>query len=274
MLKQSDNNPLIINVRLPLNDGRDLVETKISVQFPLSDGRDLVQGPLTYNQDGLATRHNADFIFDPKFTDAYQAGTQNGNPETHVEWRVHVALWCASHAIKLQGDFVECGVHTGILSGAIAQWLDFAAHPSKRFYLFDTWNGIPEEQISPAERLRGVARMNRKYQDGDEVYATVARKFSKYNNIIITRGMVPDTLGVIGSDRSVAFISIDMNVVQAEMEAIGLLWPCLLEGGIVLIDDYGWSAHIEQKKAWDAFAELVGHTILQLPTGQGIILKR
>ncbi len=252
----------------------NVVNLQLNLRFPLEDGRYLVQGLLTYNQDGLATCHNADFIIDPKFRSAYQVGLENSRSPVHIEWRVHVALWCASHALTLFGDFVECGVHNGILSGAIAQWLDLGRYSSKRFFLFDTWDGIPETQISTAERLNGIAKMNRKYQHGDEIYEGVRRKFSRWKNISIHRGTVPSSLTVLGDDRPLSYISMDMNVVKAEMEAIAVLWPKLVAGGIVLIDDYGWRAHVEQKKAWDAFATAVDHSILQLPTGQGIILKR
>ena len=145
---------------------------KLEVRFPLPDGRDLVQGPLAYNQDGLATQHSAEFMRDERFRAAYRVGMENGRPETRVEWRVHVALWCATQALRLEGDFVECGVHTGILSGAVMTWLDFARESARRFYLFDTWAGIPAEQVSEDERRFGVLDMNRKYQDGEDRKST------------------------------------------------------------------------------------------------------
>ena len=37
----------------------------------------LVHGPLTYNQDGLATRHNCDFMKDELFMEAYTVGKKN-----------------------------------------------------------------------------------------------------------------------------------------------------------------------------------------------------
>ena len=139
---------------------------KLEVKFPLADGRTLVQGPLAYNQDGLATQHSTEFMREPRFLEAYRAGMENGRPGTQVEWRVHVALWCAAQALRLEGDFVECGVHTGILSGAVMHYHDFAGQP-RRFYLFDTWSGIPAEQVSEDEKRFGVLEMNRKYQNGD-----------------------------------------------------------------------------------------------------------
>lgn len=245
---------------------------RIDLKFPLTDGRTLVQGPLTYNQDGLATQHNADFMRDPRFAEAYRAGMENGNPATRVEWRVHVALWCATQAVRLPGDFVECGVHTGILSGAVMTWLDFARLAPRRFFLFDTWAGIPVEQMSEEER-RGGEHMNRKYQNGDHLHADVQRKFSRWPNAVIVRGRVPDSLTVLNDTPEIAYASIDLNVAEAEMGAIEFLWPRMVRGGLVLLDDYGWAPHIAQKRAWDDWARRNGTMILALPTGQGLIVK-
>lgn len=246
---------------------------RIDLRFPLADGRTLVQGPLTYNQDGLATQHNADFMRDPRFADAYRVGMENGKPSTRVEWRVHIALWCATQALRFKGDFVECGVHTGILSGAVMTWLDFAKETDRRFYLFDTWAGIPAEQMSQQERQLGVEQMNRKYMNGDTLYADAAKKFSRWSNAVVVRGKVPDSLTAMQSSQRVAYASIDLNVTEAEMGAIDFIWPRMVSGGLVLLDDYGWAPHINQKIAWDAWAQRNGVMIMSLPTGQGLLLK-
>ena len=246
---------------------------KLEVKFPLPDGRTLVQGPLAYNQDGLATQHNADFMRDPRFAAAYRVGIENGRPGLQVEWRVHVALWCATQAARLEGDFVECGVHTGILSGAVMTWLDFARQEARKFYLFDTWSGIPPEQVSEDERRSGVLDMNRKYQDGDATHAAVVKKFSRWPNAVVVRGRVPESLAALPRERRLAYVSIDLNVAAAEMAAADVLWPRMVPGALMLLDDYGWSAHASQKKAWDRWAEGSAAMILSLPTGQALVMK-
>jgi len=245
---------------------------KLEVKFPLADGRTLVQGPLAYNQDGLATQHSSEFMREPRFLEAYRVGMENGRPGTQVEWRVHVALWCAAQALRLEGDFVECGVHTGILSGAVMQYHDFAGQ-SRRFFLFDTWAGIPAEQVSEDEKRFGVLEMNRKYQNGDALHADVVKKFSRWPNAVVVRGRVPESLSAMAASDRVAYASIDMNVAAAEMAAADFLWPRLVRGAPLLLDDYGWAAHVNQKRAWDAWAQRAGVMILALPTGQGLILK-
>jgi hypothetical protein len=52
----------------------------------------LVMGPLTYNQDGLATRHNADFMHDTRFACAYDAGKTTGSWGGGVK-SIGVRLW-------------------------------------------------------------------------------------------------------------------------------------------------------------------------------------
>ena len=246
---------------------------KFEVTFPLADGRMLVQGPLTYNQDGLATQHNADFQRDPRFLEAYRVGMVDARAGTQVEWRVHVALWCATQAVALEGDFVECGVNTGILSGAVMTWLDFGRLEPRLFFLFDTWRGIPAEQVSEEEKRHGLLEKNRLYQDGDAVYEGVLRKFSRWPNAAVVRGRVPESLAAMAARPKVAYVSIDMNVAAAEIAAAEFLWPRLVPGGLMLLDDYGWAAHLNQKIAWDQWAARNGAMILSLPTGQGLIAK-
>jgi len=65
------------------------------------------------------------------------------NADIHIEWRVYVCCWAAQHACKLPGDFVECGVNTGIFSLAIFNYMDLGA---KRFYLFDTSRAFPRSR--------------------------------------------------------------------------------------------------------------------------------
>ncbi len=251
---------------------KQVLDVPLQIRFPLPDGRTLVQGPLTYNQDGLATQHNCDFIRQPRFVEAYRVGVQGGRPNLHLEWRVHVALWVATQAAQLDGDFVECGVHTGVLSGAVMSWLNFGAMTDRTFYLLDTFEGIPEEQISEGERRTGVPAMNRKYPPGDQTYLMVKEKFARWPNAKVVRGMVPDTLSEIKSSR-VAYASIDMNVAKAEIAALEFLWARLAPGALVLLDDYGWAAHVHQKLAFDDFANRRNVVILSLPTGQALIMK-
>jgi O-methyltransferase len=225
--------------------------------------------PATYQQDGLITDHNADFMKDPLFMEAYSLGEQTGSwGGGKIHWRIHVACWAAYWCQKLDGDFVECGVNRGGFSRAIMHYIDFARLP-KKFYLLDTFNGLVEKYISPEERKRGIDPSAYNYT---ECYEDVKQTFKDFPNVVIVRGAVPDTLPLVDTEK-VSFLSIDMNTREPEIAAAEFFWDKLVSGGIILLDDYGFPAHLEQKIAFDKFASQRGVLVLSLPTGQGLIMK-
>jgi hypothetical protein len=61
-----------------------------------------------YDQDGVRSIHNHEFMTDPDFMRAYERGIKAVGCDYHWHWRVHVGLWAAASAAKLVGDFVEC----------------------------------------------------------------------------------------------------------------------------------------------------------------------
>ena len=75
-----------------------------------------------YNQDGLRSLHNHEFMLDPHFCKAYERGVLACEQDYRWHWRVHVGLWAAYSASKLKGDFVECGVNRGFLRSAIMEF--------------------------------------------------------------------------------------------------------------------------------------------------------
>lgn len=225
-----------------------------------------VLGPLTYNQDGLATRHNADFMKDPDFARAYRAGWETGSWDGPLQWRLHVILWAAARGAALEGDFVECGVNKGGFSRAVIEYLG-SSLLDKRFWLLDTFCGLAESQISSGESARGITAGG--YA---ECWDDAVRTFSPFPNVKLVRGTVPESLSQVTAQK-VAYLSVDMNCAEPETAAMEFFWDKLVSGASVILDDYGWKKHIEQKNAHDAFAREKGVPILCLPTGQGLILK-
>src|SRR5688572_14707468 len=67
-----------------------------------------------YNDGHLISFHNADFLKDPRFAEAYRLGEATNSWLGHqLPWRIYVLCWVAERAARLEGDFVECGVNRG-----------------------------------------------------------------------------------------------------------------------------------------------------------------
>lgn len=218
-----------------------------------------------YFEDGLGTAHDSSFVNAPRFQRAYELGRATGSWHDHdLRWRVHVLLWAAACAASLPGAFVECGVYRGGFARAIIDFTDFTTL-GREYHLFDTFCGFDEAQMSQREReaMSSVYRY-------DECFEDVSRTFAAFPFVHLHRGTVPGSLVHVGP---VAFLSIDMNCAAPEIAAARFFWPHLLPGALVVLDDYGFTLHHEQKHAFDALATEWQVPILSLPTGQGLIIK-
>lgn len=226
-----------------------------------------IYGKATYNEDGLVTTHNADFMSEARFAAAYEAGKATGSwTFGDLHWRAYIICWAADRGAKLEGDFVECGVNRGGYALTAIQYVNFEILP-KKFYLLDTYEGLVERLISPEEKAHGV-----RAGEYEPCYDAVVRTFSPFKNIEIIKGIVPDTLPLVKTEK-ISFLSIDMNTREPEIAAAEYFWDKLVSGAVMVLDDYGWRKHYEQKIAFDDFAYKRGTLVLPLPTGQGLIFK-
>ena len=238
-------------------------------------GYALVNTRNYYAHDGLYVKHSDHFRRDLAFQAAYARGMQASNGvDPQFEWRVHVALWAATNAIRVPGDFVECGVNAGFISSAIMHRLDWRTI-DRRFYLIDTFNGPVLTQYSTDEIARGRCKLAVEALAAGAYVTDIERiraNFSEWPNAIVVEGEVPGVLSGLGIDR-VAFLHIDMNCAYPEQAALELFWDRLSPGAIVLLDDYAYFGHDCQREAIDLAARRLGAEVLSMPTGQGLIVR-
>ncbi len=210
--------------------------------------------------DNLITvERHVGFATDPEFMNAFRAEAHTV-PNFAVIWRLHTLCWAARHAANLEGDFVECGVYEGLSTAVVARYLNFATL-DKRFWLYDLFDHGEESSgvLMPAH--------------GPGLYGRVVRRFKDFPNVRIMKGLVPRVFEQ-GAPEQIAWAHIDLNDATAETGALEALFDRITPGGMVIYDDYGWKTYPDQKKAADAFALRRGYSILELPTGQGLLVKR
>lgn len=228
---------------------------------------DAWRGRFAFGEDCLYTYVHADFTHDPRFVRAYGFGRALMMPswgDYQFRWRAYVACWAAEQASRLEGDFAECGVNTGMLARMIIDYVDFPSL-SKTFYLLDTFEGMAPAYSTAQEMERS------KHMGYVPVFEQVQQTFAPYNTVLI-KGPVPDTLSQVTAHK-ICFLSVDMNTALPEQKALEFFWDKLVSGGIVLLDDYGFPGHEAQKQVHERFAASRGVSVLALPTGQGIIFK-
>jgi len=139
---------------------------------------------------------------------------------------------------NLQGDYVECGVWRAGMSGAIAEILD----DEKMLHLFDSFEGLPPAQeIDGEEALAWQKDTNASgYFNNcaaEETYARQAMTLAGRENYKIYKGWFNETLPSF-NNRTIGILRLDGDWYDSIMDCFNNLFPQVINGGIILLDDY------------------------------------
>ncbi|WP_263386770.1 TylF/MycF family methyltransferase [Ruegeria marisflavi] len=227
-----------------------------------------VFGPIYASDNLIGLQRAGGFREDKKFVETLRRNAET-QQELSIAWRLHTLLWAAQNVLHLQGDFVECGVWKGFSFAFLTDYLEFSKI-DKTLYLYDTYQGIPEA-------MNSEKRSNRVYEqdianDPDAILKVVQRRFANVPNTRIVQGMVPDSFAQACPEQ-ISLLHIDMNSAASEIAALEVLFDKVVPGGMIVFDDYGWTGYAAQRHAENAFMAARGHTVLEIPTGQGLVIK-
>jgi hypothetical protein len=145
----------------------------------------------------------------------------------------------------------------------------------RTFYLYDSFEGFSPTLSTAADFSDnpGFLNMANKVYKDPAIYEAVVKKFADMPHVKVIRGFVPDTFKIATPER-IAFLHIDLNSPAAEIAALEHLFDRVVSGGYIVFDDYGWKLFKKQRDAENQFMAERGHFILELPTGQGLVIKQ
>lgn len=160
--------------------------------------------------------------------------------------------------IEQMNDFAPDGLgyELGVYNGGVSRMLlDFG----RDMVCFDTFTGIKgSEGIDDLE--------NGEYCTNDESAVRIL-----LNDAEIVKGDVCDTLKQ--RDEPVAFVHMDMDVYVPTYYALNQIWPRLVDGGVIMMDDYGVWCTQGVMRAVDVFLNTNKARVIYFPTGQMAIIK-
>jgi O-methyltransferase len=207
----------------------------------------------------LTWGRNMSMLEDPSFVLAWESNIES-EADKAIIWRRYVLACAAYHCVQLDGDFVECGAYTGVGIKTVIDYLGGTAFP-KTFWGYDVFEH-DESMVNHAMPDHGKG-----------LYERVQEKFQAYPQVRLMKGLIPKVFED-GYPERIAYLHIDMNQAPAEIAALEQLFDRIVPGGILILDDYEWTAYRAQKLAEDAWFEARGYRVMPLPTGQGLVFKR
>lgn len=205
---------------------------------------------------GLSFYHGDDMIAwgrNMSFLDELPADMSRA--DVRIAWRTYIIMSLVRRCVRLDGDLMEIGCYRGDTAARVLNEVDLTG---KRYWLYDLFGHRPgDAHLRLAHHVDGLE-------------AAVRGRFAEAEAVEIVAGAVPDSLAR-GPD-AVCFAHVDLNNAVAEVGALQWLLPRMVVGGAIVFDDYGWQGLSEQKKAIDRTLFGTDHRVMELPTGQGVLL--
>ena len=200
------------------------------------------------------------FLEDETFLTYYRRFMDPGN--WHSLDRKYTLDQLLKLTLHIDGDAAECGVYKGASSYLICR----AIKPYGKWnHLFDSFEGLS----SPTDRdgtywTAGGLR-------ADESH--IRKNLAEFKNFTVYRGWIPDRFREV-ADRHFSFVHIDVDLYEPTRESIAFFYDRLRPGGVMLLDDYGFSTCPGAKLAADEFFTDRQEKIIMLPSGQAFIVRR
>jgi O-methyltransferase len=167
-------------------------------------------------------------------------------------------------ALKNEGHLAECGVFKGATAYILAKELR-SRKSDKKLHLYDSFEGLS----SPAKVDGDHWTKGDMVGCLDEVQKNLS-ELAPY--IVYNKGWIPDCFDQ-SSQTVFSFVHIDVDLYKPTLDSLDYFFPRMTRHGILLCDDYGFATCPGAKKAFDDFFREREELVLNLPTGQGLVIR-
>lgn len=146
---------------------------------------------------------------------------------------------------NIVGNVAEVGVY----KGEFAKYIN-SAFPDRTLYLFDTFSGFSDADIS-VEKRNNFSKGNQDFSDTS--VNTVLQKMKFPTKCIVKKGYFPESLE--GLEDSFCFVSLDPDLYKPILDGLEYFYPRLVKGGYIFIHDYNNSLYPGAKQAVREFCK-------------------
>ena len=166
---------------------------------------------------------------------------------------------------NLQGNVAEVGVYKGKFAQYINQYF-----PSRKLYLFDTFQGFDEKDIK-AEIKLGLNNVGQNFSNTSVDIVLKNMPFPK--QCIIKKGFFPETTE--GIDDTFVFVSLDTDLYEPIYQGLTYFYPRMVRGGCIFVHDVNNNSYKGAAKAVNQFAIEQQISFLPLPDacGSAVLIK-
>lgn len=149
---------------------------------------------------------------------------------------------CAEEVLKanVPGDFMETGVWRGGATIFMRAVLAAYQRADKRVWVADSFAGLPAPDPSSFPADRGD--QHHTHPELVSSLTSVKENFARYNllddQVVFLPGWFRDTLPGCGVEK-LSLLRLDGDMYESTIIALDALYPRLMPGGFLIVDDYG-----------------------------------
>lgn len=196
--------------------------------------------------------------------------------------RTHALYEAVTYVAKagIPGDIVECGVWRGGQAMLMALTLKKHADTGRTIWLYDTYSGMtkPEDgDVSLLTAERAIEKWHESqsndhnewcYAPEDDVQKNVFSTGYPEKNFRFVKGKVEDTIPATMPDK-IAILRLDTDWYKSTKHELEHLYPRLVPGGVLVLDDYeSWAG---ARQAVDEYFKVHNVPMLLMRAGEGRI---
>ncbi len=174
----------------------------------------------------------------------------------------------ATSVRDIDGDSADIGVRFGTSSFFILCGID---NPAKQHHMFDSFEGLSEPTQEDSVVGKETVWKNGQLLAEEEVTKNNLRMYA--DRCRYYKGWIPARFAEV-QDKSFAFVHIDVDLYQPTRDTLEFFYERLSTGGAIVCDDYGSGFCNGARKAMDEFMADKPESLIHIPTGQGLVIKR
>lgn len=204
---------------------------------------------------------------DPFFNQFLQRFDEVDGLNSDRRWMLYQLARLTAH---LPGDTAECGCFTGAGSYLICS-VNSAAGNLRKHFVFDSFAGLSNPGREDGDYWQGGDLTTTQ-----QVFENNLREFA--DQLSIHAGWIPDCFAELpatatAEERQFAFVHIDVDLHAPTLASLEFFYPRLVDGGIILCDDYGLGFCPGATAACDGFVADKPEQMISLSGGSGYLVK-
>lgn len=224
----------------------------------------------SFHDDLIAINKNHGFLDDKYFIEAVEPFINDAVVMSKI-WRIYTYAQQALDTTRDSGGtLIDFGCYDYKTVEIALRYILAHSESSNNLsqiniYLFDAFENPP----TGAKSLHGP-----------QLLQNVSRRMSYLEerfNITYIKGYLPDSLTYEGlniKSENICFAHVDLNNGKLDAECLEYIFPSVRIGGSILFDDFGFSNYKDSMYAINKSASKLNCTVLEIPTGQGLTIKR